>query len=113
MASSGLIAGRRGPKFHHVLQSHKVPPHEACAVAQKIYALSRASADVATALRVQTAVRTKWEDAHREFAEACKSGRDAADDRVEQALLSLCTGYDTKMEAIRFCKGQVVRQEYT
>ena len=46
-----------------------------------------------------------WRIKHLEFAEACKIGKELADNQVERALYQLCRGYDYEEDKIVWVEG--------
>ena len=53
----------------------------------------------------------RWREASEAFAEACKLGKDAADERVVESLYKRAVGYDQPEEKIFCYEGQIVRAD--
>lgn len=64
------------------------------AIARKLCDLGATDADLAEAFEVSRRTIFNWRAEHPDFAEACKVGKDVADDRVERSLYQRACGYD-------------------
>ena len=71
--------------------------------------LGATDAELAEALGVSTFTIKDWRTRHLAFGEACKLGKDAADDRVEMALYNRAVGYTFDSEKVFCSEGEVVR----
>ena len=69
--------------------------------------------EIATVFGVGTSTITLWRHQHREFAEALRTGKVIADERVERALYHKALGYTFDEEEIHIIKGKVVRVQVT
>ena len=67
---------------------------------------------VAQAFAVHRQTIARWRGSHASFADACRRGKDAADDVVEQALYRRACGYDQPTEIVQVTpSGSVVRAQ--
>ena len=81
---------------------------EYAAIAQKICELGGTTADLAKAFGVDLDMIALWQSTSREFAEACRLGLDAAEQRVERALYEKATGYTHVVQTVSKQRGSVV-----
>lgn len=82
---------------------------EYCKQARVLARRGATDADLAEAFDVCLRTIFNWRAAHPEFAEACKVGKDAADDEAERSLYSRVRGYDYEAEEVFCYKGQITR----
>lgn len=61
--------------------------------AEKLCRLGATNEDIADFFGVAVSCIHRWRDAHPEFRDALKDGKDEADAKVEQALFARATGY--------------------
>ena len=73
---------------------------------QKLCVLGATDVDIADFFGVAVSTVSKWKHDHPEFSEALKSGKDAADERVERSLYHKAVGYT--FDAIHFSAFQGV-----
>lgn len=66
---------------------------EYAAQAEKLCRLGATNEDVADFFGVAVSCIHRWRDAHPEFEDALKSGKESADAKVEQSLFQRATGY--------------------
>lgn len=64
--------------------------------ARKLAKLGATDAEVADFYEVDVRTIYRWKNAHEEFRQALKAGKDEADDRVERALFHRAVGYEQK-----------------
>jgi hypothetical protein len=83
-----------------------------CAVAKKLCELGATDADIAEAFGVARSTIFNWRGEHPEFNAACKVGKEAADDRVEESLYRRAVGYDYKAVKIFANDGAPIYAEY-
>jgi hypothetical protein len=78
-------------------------------VARKMTELGAIEAEIADAFEVDLRTITRWKHEYPEFLEALKVGKEVADDRVEQSLYRLATGYTFDAEEIKMSFGVPLR----
>lgn len=74
---------------------------------QELCANGATAREVAEYLEVSEATIYRWAHAHQGFREALKTGRDAADERVEQSLYRKAVGYTFDSVHISSYQGEV------
>lgn len=79
--------------------------------ARKLAALGATDREVAEFFDVEERTLYRWKHEHEEFCQALKTGKDAADDRVEQSLYRKAVGYSFDSEKIFQYEGVVVRAD--
>jgi hypothetical protein len=75
----------------------------------KLCLLGATDADIADFFGVAISTIYKWKHEYPEFSEAQKSGKDAADERVERSLYNRAVGYTFESEKVFQFQGQIVR----
>jgi hypothetical protein len=70
--------------------------------AKKLADLGATDVQIADFLEVNVATLYRWRNTHKEFCEALKNGKNAADDRVEQSLYHRAVGFERDTVKI-FC----------
>jgi hypothetical protein len=85
---------------------------EMAAQARKLYRAGWIDDQVAEFFEVSLSSIYLWRTKHKEFAEACRLGKEEPDDLVEEALYKRARGYDRRAEKVHFDKdGNVSRAE--
>lgn len=97
------------PATKHKGKGHPVYKAAFAKQAEVMCRLGATDAELAEALGVSTFTIKDWRTRHSAFGEACKLGKDAADDRVEMALYNRAVGYTFDSEKVFCSEGQVVR----
>lgn len=70
--------------------------------AAKLAILGATDSELADFFEVEPRTIYRWKNAHEEFCQALKVGKDIADDRVERSLYHNANGYDyTEQQAIK------------
>lgn len=77
--------------------------------AAKLCQLGATDVDVADFFQVAVSTVYKWKHDYPEFSEALKSGKDAADERVERSLYHKAVGYSFDSEKVFNYQGAIVR----
>jgi hypothetical protein len=77
--------------------------------AQGLCELGATDWELAKFFTVDTATIYRWRNYHRDFCDATKAGKEAADDRVERALFGRAVGYSFESEKVFQFQGEVVR----
>jgi hypothetical protein len=77
--------------------------------AKKLCLLGATDVDIADFLEVAVSTIYKWKHDYPEFSEALKSGKEAADERVERSLYHKAVGYTFESEKVFQFQGQIVR----
>ena len=85
---------------------------EFAAQAEKLCKLGATDNDIAQFFGVNVVTVWRWKDAHPEFCNALKRGKDVADDLVEQSLFRRATGYSHDAVKIMQDKGAPVVVPY-
>lgn len=99
-----------GPSTKNRGKGHPAYKPEFVKQAKMLCELGATNAELAAAFDVSVFAIKDWQVRHREFGEACRVGKDAADDRVEAALYSRAVGYTFDSEKVFMTKGgDVVR----
>jgi hypothetical protein len=93
------MAGGRPPKFRPEFVDQ----------ARKLAALGATDREIAEFFDVEERTVYRWKHDHEEFCQALKTGKDFADDRVEQSLYRKAVGYSFDSEKIFQYEGVVVR----
>jgi hypothetical protein len=78
---------------------------------RKLCALGAIDDDIAEFFEVGVRTVKDWRVRYKEFAEACKLGKDVADQRVEDSLFRMATGYRIETEKLFCHNGEIVRGE--
>lgn len=80
--------------------------------AEKLCALGATDADLADFFEVTTSTIWRWSSRYDEFCSALKSGKDAADDRVERSLYQRAIGFEYDAVKIMQYEGSPVIVPY-
>lgn len=80
--------------------------------ARKLALLGAIDREIADFFKVTDRTLYTWKHVHPDFAEALKIGKEAADDRVEQALYRRALGYSHDAVKIMTVDGSVVQEPY-
>jgi hypothetical protein len=80
--------------------------------AKKLCELGAIDADLADAFAVSTRTIWRWMVQHKDFCQAVKVGKKAADDRVERALYQRAVGYSFNTVKVMQNAGTPVYAEY-
>lgn len=80
--------------------------------ARKLCMLGATDKEIAEFFEVNVATINRWKAEFPEFCASLKTGKEAADERVERSLYHRATGY--KHEAVKFFQagGLILREEY-
>jgi len=73
--------------------------------ARKLCELGATDAELASFFDCTRMSIMRWRAAHEEFAEACKVGKDHADDRVERSLYQRALGYSYEAQKVVVASG--------
>jgi len=90
----------------------KQPPANAAEVAGKLCALGHTDFEVAGFFGTTTATMRRWKAERPEIAEAFKTGKEIANERVERSLYSRATGYSFDAVKIFNDKGAITKVPY-
>lgn len=90
----------------------KQPPLNAADTVGKLCALGHTDFEVAGFLGTTTTVMRRWKAEHPEIAEAFKTGKEIANERVERSLYSRATGYSYDAIKIFNYKGSITKVPY-
>lgn len=82
---------------------------EYVAQVRKLCALGAIDDEIADFFDVANRTVRDWRTRYPEFAEACKLGKDVADQRVEDSLFRMATGYRVETEKLFCHNGEIVR----
>lgn len=77
--------------------------------AEKLCKLAATDIEIADFFEVDVRTIYRWKEAHEEFCQALKTGKDLADERVERSLFSRATGYEHGEVDIRVVNGEIVK----
>jgi len=77
--------------------------------AEKLCRLAATDIEIADFFQVDVRTIYRWKEAHDEFCQALKTGKELADERVERSLFARATGYEHDEEDIRVVNGEIVR----
>jgi AcrR family transcriptional regulator len=77
--------------------------------AGKLFAGGSTVYEVANYLGIAVSTIYKWFGEHADFAEACRLGRETADQRIEHSLYHRANGYSFESERVFQFQGQIVR----
>lgn len=80
--------------------------------AAKLSELGATDREIADFFEVNEATVHRWKHTHPEFCESLKVGKEAADDRVEQALYRRALGYSHDAVKIINVNGVVAHEQY-
>ena len=80
--------------------------------AKKLCQLGATDVDIADFFGIHPSNLYVWKHKHPEFAEALKSGKETADERVERSLYHKAIGYTFDSEKIFQYKGEVIREPF-
>lgn len=80
--------------------------------ARKLCLLGATDVEVADFFGVSPSTLYLWKNAHPEFSNALKSGKDEADERVERSLYHKAIGYSFDSEKVFQFQGQIVRAPF-
>lgn len=93
-------------------ENWKVPPENTSDTVNKLCAMGHTDFEIAAFFGVNTKTLTNWKQRYPEVAQAFKSGKDVADERVERSLYSRATGYSFDAIKIFNDKGSVTKVPY-
>lgn len=96
---------KTGPKSSYDINHHP-------AMARGMYLMGATNQEVAAEFDISTWTLFKWRMRHKEFAEACKLGMDAADERVKESFYHRAVGYTYDATKFFSYEGDVIAQHY-
>lgn len=79
--------------------------------ARKLCEFGATDIELADFFEVNVSTIYRWRNAHPEFCEAVKVGKDACDDRVERSLYQRAVGYTFESEKVFQFQGAIVRAD--
>ena len=82
---------------------------EYAAQAEKLCKLAATDIEIADFFEVDVRTIYRWKEAHEEFSQALKTGKELADERVERSLFSRATGYEHDEVDIRVIGQEIVQ----
>lgn len=77
--------------------------------AEKLCRLAATDIEIADFFGVDVRTIYRWKEAHEEFCQSLKTGKEIADERVERSLFARATGYEHDEVDIRVINGEVVQ----
>lgn len=77
--------------------------------AEKLCRLAATDIEIADFFGVDVRTIYRWKEAHEEFCQALKTGKEIADERVERSLFARATGYEHDEVDIRVIGGEIVK----
>lgn len=77
--------------------------------AEKLCRLAATDIEIADFFNVDVRTIYRWKEAHEEFCQSLKTGKEIADERVERSLFARATGYEHDEVDIRVINGEVVQ----
>lgn len=79
------------------------------AIAESLARKGLTNTEIADGIGIATSTFHNWRDAHPEFMDAVKRGKDSADDNVEKSLYNRAIGYETTEEKALNIGGELVK----
>lgn len=80
--------------------------------AEKLCKLGATDKEIADFFEVGESTLNRWKEAHAEFRESLKTGKEAADERVERSLYHRAIGYTHEAVKLFQYEGRVIEQAY-
>lgn len=77
--------------------------------AEKLCRLGATDIEIADFFEVEVRTLYRWKSEHDSFCQSLKTGKEAADERVERSLFSRATGYEHDEVDIRVVEGQIIQ----